>query len=270
MNLQITNVKYIIKEDQLSMSELIDFKPEDISETSVDTLLNSLDLGIMRDNITQQIRGIIKTQQNFLGIVLEKFDIIVNNMHDLDDRREIEYEVIDFCRELILEFAEQYNFCYDDDLGRSKTPIHILKTLYNFFILRGKEFVTDFFIKYIQTNRNHLVQTLRDNEEPSKIKDITTISNEKKYLSGDTLWVVSHLDSVINFICSLEISSENFIRMINDGDFYIEKMLEHIERGDILGDFVTGLLDRYINDPDHETEIKNDVKLQILRMEDEV
>ena len=183
------------------MSEIIEFDPEDIPNTPVEVLLDSLSLGVMRNNISQQIKGVISSQQNFLSIVIEKFEQIDKNIEDNDARREIQYEIIDFCRGLILEITDLYNLGYDDDLGDSKKVVEILSVLYNFFVLRSKEFVCSFFINYIQREKSTLIKSVEEfGSIDEKVSDITTISNEKKNVSSENIWILSHIDSIINFI----------------------------------------------------------------------
>lgn len=247
----------------------MEFSPKDIPNTPIESLLDSLNLGVMRDNISQQINGIISTQQNFLSIVLEKFNTIETNTEDGEVLREIKYDVIDFCKGLIQEIVEHYDLFYMDDIGQSLEVINVLSILYNFFILRGKELITTFFTEYIKVNKYQLIESLRDEEDsPHSSDDITTLSNKKKNVSNDIVWIVSHIDTVVDFICSAGTSPEEFIQLVNDGDFYVAKMKEYFEDGTLGGDFTRQFIYDFIDESNSEycTDIRNDIRLEIIQL----
>lgn len=250
------------------MSGLDEFSPEDIPDTPVEMLLDSLGLGVMRNNISQQIKGAISSQQNFLSIVIEKFERIDQNIEDNDARREIQLEIISFCKNLILEIVGEYNLFYDDNPEDSKEVIEILSVLYNFFVLRNKENVCNFLVNYIKENKNILMNSIGDgNEVDNAISDITTISYEKKNIPEDHIWLLSHVNAIIDFICRLDIEPVEFLSTINDGDFYIERLLEYFEEDRIGGDFVLKYINDIVDDysSSKSTETRNSVRVALLQ-----
>lgn len=250
------------------MTDMIEFSPEDIPDITVEELLDSLTLGVMRDSISQQIQGIIPSQQNFLSIVTEKFTIIDNNVVDPDIKREVSYEMVDFCRSLVLEIVDLYGLCYQDDHGESKRIIDILNVLYNFFILRAEEFIGNFLIRYIEKNKEQLLQdvVVYASDAPT-IESVTTKSNEKKSISKDNIWLLSHMDSVINYIASLQIDPIEFLEIINDGDYYIEQLISYYEEDLLMGDFSAQYIKRFVDEYESErsTEIRNTVRLAFIQ-----
>ena len=233
------------------MSESIEFYPDEIPSISAEELLDSLTLGVMKNNISQQITGSVESQQNFLSVVIEKFKIIEDNITDPDIKREIQYEIIDFCRELILEIVEFYGLFYNDEFGSSMRVVEILSVLYNFFIIRGEEFICTFFINYIQENRQRLLKELDISEE---LNNITTISSNKKNIQQSNIIIISNINSIINFIMTNYIEPTEFMEVINDGDFYIETLLGYFQEDTINGDFVNQYITQYLGD---ESSVKS-------------
>lgn len=245
------------------MSEMIDFAPEDIPDISAEQLLDSLTLGVMRNNIVQQIRGKVSTQQNFLSIVIEKFEIIEKNVENPDILREIQYEIIDFCRGLILEITDFYNLAYDDDYGTSKQVIEIISVLYNFFIARGEEFVRTFFINYIQNNRTRL---LKEIGVTTSTEDVTSLSSAKKNVQTENIQLLQNMDAIINFVAGNYIDPFEFIQTIDDGDFYISKLKEYLTDDIIIGDFANQYIMQFTDDYSSEqsTNIRNQIRAAFI------
>ena len=245
---------------------LEEFSTEEIPYMSVEALLDSLDLAVMKDNMIQQIKRKVSSQQNFLSVVIEKFEKIDKNVNDNDTRREITYEIIDFCREIILVLVDEYGMFYDDNYGNSKDVIEVLGVLYNFFVLRVKSHVSEFLISYIQKNKTPIMTSIEEKLPEEKTIDITTISNEKKNISKDNVWILSHIDSIINFVSSVDISPDEFLETINDGDFYIEKLIEYFAEDKLGGDFVSQYIRNIVDDysSDVATEVRNTVRLAFL------
>lgn len=247
----------------MSISE---FAQEDVSEMTVESLLDSLSLGVMRDNISNQINGSIDSQQNFLSIVIEKFENIIQDVTDGDISRELNIEISDFCKSLVEEIASQYDLIFDDYYDASMEYVEILSVLYNFFILRKKEYVTNFLIEYIRGNKQHLMSSFGSDGEEKPLVDITTVSNKKKNIQKENVWVLSNVNAIINFISSLDIEFIDFLNMINDGDFYISKLIDYVEESRIGGDVVSRYIKDMTNDysSPHSTEIRNSVRLAFM------
>lgn len=243
-----------------------EFAPEDVSEMTVESLLDSLSLGIMRDNIIHQIKGSIDSQQNFLSIVIEKFENIIQNVVDDDISRELKIEISDFCKGLIVEIANQYNLIFDDHYETSMEYVEMLSVLYNFFILRKKEYVTNFLIEYIRENRQHLMDSFGTDGDDKPLTDITTVSNKKKNIQKDNIWILSNVNAIINFITSVDIGFSEFLNTINDGDFYISKLIDYVDESRVGGDVVSRYIGDMTNDysSPHSTEIRNSVRLAFM------
>lgn len=247
----------------MSISE---FAPEDVSEMTVESLLDSLSLGVMRDNIIHQIKGSIDSQQNFLSIVIEKFENIIQNVDDDSVARELKVEISDFCKNLITEISNQYNLIFDDYYETSMEYVEMLSVLYNFFILRKKEYVTNFLIEYIRNNKQHLMDSFGSDEEDKPLADITTVSNKKKNIQKDNVWILSNVNAIINFITTVDIEFTEFLNTINDGDFYISKLIDYVDDCKIGGDIVSQYIGNMTNDysSPHSTEIRNSVRLAFM------
>lgn len=247
----------------MSISE---FAPEDVSEMTIESLLDSLSLGVMRDNIIHQIKGSIDSQQNFLSIVIEKFENIIRDVDDSDIERELKLEIVSFCQNLIGEIVKEYDLSFDDYYEESMECIEMLSVLYNFFILRKKEYVTSFLIAYIQSNKQALMDSFNASADDKALTDVTAMSNKKKNIQKDNVWILSNVNTIINFIASVDIDVSEFLNTINDGDFYISKFVDYVDEDRIGGDFVSRYIRDMIDDYSsaNSTEIRNSVRLAFM------
>ena len=239
-----------------------DLNPIDISEMTVESLLGSLGLDVMKDNMEQQIHGTIESQQNFLSIVVAKFNDIIVNTSDNDTLRQIKEEMIDFCRDLINQIISEYNLYFDADYNTegSMEYIEILSVLYNFFVLGVKQNVIRYLIGHIENNKNEIINTLG---LTTKILDITTIANKKKNINKENICILSNVDKVINFIANVDIDPFEFLNEINDGDYYTVKLIEYMQSNIVGGNFVNQYITRMIDDysSPNSTEVRNSVRL---------
>lgn len=247
----------------MSISE---FATEDVSVMTAESLLDSLSLGVMKDNIIHQIKGSIDSQQNFLSIVIEKFENIIRDVDDNDISKELKTEIASFCQSLIGEIVNEYNLIFDDYYEGSMECVEILSVLYNFFILRKKEYVTSFLIAYIQTYKQSLMDSFEINSDDNSVADVTAISNKKKNIQKDNIWILSNVNAIINFIASADIELSEFLNTINDGDFYISKLIDYVEEDKIGGDFISRYIKDMVNDysSTNSTEIRNSVRLAFM------
>lgn len=246
---------------------ITEFAPEEVSEMSVETLLDSLSLGVMRDNIIHQIHGSIDSQQNFLSIVIEKFNDIIQNVDDSEIARELNQEIALFCQKLINEIVQEYGLMFDNYYDGSMECVEMLSVLYNFFVLKRKECVTNFLITYIQENRQYLMDSIESiSDEKSNTMDITTISNKKKNIQKDNVWVLSNISSIINFINAVNVDFSELLSLINDGDYYISKLVDYVDEGRIGGDITAKYVGELTSDysSSDSTEIRNSVRLAFM------
>ena len=84
----------------------------ELNQDSLDkeSLLASLSLDLMTDSIKQQIDGYVESPTDFLGIVLQKFNVILEDETiSQEDKSEVKFQMIDFCQTIITEIANKYN-----------------------------------------------------------------------------------------------------------------------------------------------------------------
>jgi hypothetical protein len=237
-----------------------DFNSDDISDLSVETLLSSLSLDIMRDNITQQINGTLVTNQNYLSIVVSKFDEIIDEIVDNDILIKVKQEMIEFCRDLILKLVGQWNLAFDDPNEDTLEYIEILEVLYNFFILSNVSNVKKFMIEYIKSNKKVLIDTLNIG---GRSGDITTIANKKKNFDKDNVVVLSNIDTIINYVKDIDFDSFDFMTIIDDGDYYANQLVSHMTSCTIIGNFAGHYINSALDDYSgpNSTDIRNSIRL---------
>lgn len=239
---------------------------EDLSElnnvTNLDDLLNALGLSLTTDNIRKQINNETSSTINFLEEVRGKFDnFLVEETIDEEDKTEIKLQMMDFCEDLIQQIVDEYGLFLNVISDDYETLLSILDILYNFFILNRYQNVEDFIIQYIEINKVPLSESI---ENDDKIKDVTTISNRKKNFDPLDVFILSHINEIINFIKnSGVIDSHEFINTINDGELYISKIANLFDDGTLYGNFVPRLLQVVLGeeyDSNEATRIRNSIR----------
>ena len=211
-----------------------DLVVEEIPFQTTDTLLDSLSLPIMERSIRDQIDNSFNTSRDFLSVVLDKF-MVINENGESDTIRGIRNEIIAWANSLILAIVTKYNLGYNNGNEESLESLDILDTLYNFFILDKKENTTRFFIQYIDINKKDIAERMGLN---SRSTDVTTLANRKKNIPKHNVPILSNLYEVIKYIINdAGISSEEFMNIINDGNYYTEKIKSYFDDDLLIGEF---------------------------------
>ena len=241
---------------------------EQLESETVDreSILESLSLDLMKDNIEQQIDYTVQSTTDFLSIVLTKFNVILSTEEiDEDDKQEAKFLMIDFCEELIGKISKKFNLFIDETSMDYESMIKMLYTLYNFFIINRCNNVEKFLINYITKNKKNLIDVmgLSDNDN----KDITTIANKKKNLPKENIVVLSALTQIVDFIRLNHIVEPlEFIETVNDGECYTSYLKDYFETATISGDFIAIMLNEVL-DEDYDcsevTRIRNNIRLSL-------
>lgn len=234
--------------------------------SSTQLLLDTLSLDLMKDCIKQQIDQtfIESIQTDFFSIVRGKYDLIIDDETiEPEVKTDIKYEMIQFCGDLINILDDRFNLCINDSF-ESLSTIECFDTLYEFFVINRTNYITEFFKNYIEVNKQSLITTLGYDE---KEKDVTSISNRKKNLDKNNVMVVSHINEIINFIISTDVSPKTFLDTIDDGDVIIESMLDMLEDRYINGDFVNNYVCKVIGDysNDQTSTIRNNLRFNFIK-----
>jgi hypothetical protein len=210
-----------------------DLSVEDISTQTADMLLDSLSLEVMESSILDQIRE-GNSRRDFLETVLAKFKAINEHAED-DAARGIRSEMVDWANSLIHAIINQYHLGYNNLDEDSLDSLDILEALYNFFVIEKRENTIEFFKKYIDIHKKEIAEHMGLN---ARSGDITTMANRKKNIAKDNVPILSNLDEVIQFIASgAGITSEEFLDVIDDGDFYTASVIGYFNDGMLCGDF---------------------------------
>lgn len=230
----------------------------ELNSRSVEELLDSLSLDIMKDNIKQQVYGELDSQRDFLDTVLNKFNFIISNGDFDDDTREtLTTEIHDFCNEVIDYIVHRYDLMYEE---YPSSITEVTQTLYQFFVIRKEFNVKDFLISYIEENKHEIVEILSLDSG----LDIMSIASSYKTDDKDNIKIISNVDAVIRHILSLGISTEEFLDVLCcEGEYYTQQLQEFVESDMINGNFVSNYLSDVIDDYDSifSTDIRNEIRI---------
>ncbi len=233
--------------------------------TDLETLLESLSFDLMKDNIIMQIENQIPSTTDFLSTVISKFRYILEMDGIADDGiREIRYQIVDFCDELINKITSAYSLGINQVSDDYETKIEILETLYNFLIISRVSNTERFILSYINRYKDQIIETMGLDD---KNKDITSFSAKKKNISRENICILSQLTEVINFIRQNHVVDPiEFISLINDGELYTDRLLQYYQDSTIFGDF-TGILLNDVLDDDYDNgeiaRIRNNIRIAL-------
>lgn len=238
---------------------------EEMARQTVDDVLESLSLEVMRDSIYQQIYDELPPNRDFLSIVLNKFNFIIES-DELDDEIKalVNTEIAEFCDKIIDYIVGKFDLAYNEISGKET---EIADMLYQFFVMRRSSNTETFVMRYIDENKSAIVEQLG----LEKGSDVVFASLSKKITDPDTIKIVANVDSVINYITGLQIPAMDFLDVLSaDGEYYTQMMIDYMEEQTIMGNFASeymhGILSEY--DSDYASQIRNDIRIRLGGMEE--
>lgn len=226
------------------------------------SLLNSLSLDVVSDNITLQINGKFDSDIDFLGIATDKFHTILEyDKVEPEIKSELKEQMIGICDRFTGMITDKFNLAPNMLFDDYQNRLNLLETLYHFFVLKEYDNVKTFIISYIEQNKKALIESLRTEEVE---KDITTLANQKRNLSEEDIFILSHEDSIINYIRRGDfITSEEFLATLPDSGEATE-LLNYLNEGTLAGNFVNVMLNEVLgSDYDNGaiTRIRSDIRI---------
>ena len=237
---------------------LTDSLREEMAGQTIEEILDSLSLELMRDNIYQQIYEELPPNRDFMSVVLDKFNFIIENGEFDDDVKAIvNTEITDFCNKIINYIVDKFDLAYNELEGSEK---EIAEMMYQFFVVQRPENTKTFMIQYIDENKADIIDQLG----LEKGSDVVFSSLSKKISDPDNIKIIANVDAVINYIIGLQIPAEDFLEILStDGGYYTQQLMDYMEEQTILGNFVSeyiqGILDEY--DSDYASQIRNDIRI---------
>lgn len=238
---------------------------EEMAGQSIEEILDSLSLELMRDNIYQQIYEELPPSRDFMSIVLNKFNFIIEN-GEFDDeiKSAVNLEIVDFCNKVIDYIVKNFDLAYNEIEGAERD---VAQTLYQFFVVRRPGNTKAFVMQYIEENKAAIVEQLG----LEKGSDVVCASLSKKTIDSDNIKIIANVDAVINYIIDLRIPAMDFLEILGaDGEYYTSRLMEYMEEQTILGDFASsymgGILNEY--DSDYASQIRNDIRIHFGSMDE--
>lgn len=240
-----------------------ELNPVDIEDISMESLLEYLALDNVRLNIEQQLTGRLSANKNFVEATLDKFEMIRKNKSDPEEVNQIVNELVEFCGDLISRICNRYHLGVNPNTDDSLEYIEILKTVYTFFVTGRDEYVKDFFVQYILQNKTEIVRMMGISASGT---DITTRAYKSKDVDADGIAILSKINDVINYVRnSLDISVEEFLTVIDDGDYYVNMMRDYFGMQILVGDFVAQYINDVLDEYSSESalKIRNDIRIAL-------
>lgn len=239
----------------------------DVNSLDRDTLLESLTLELMTDNIINQINGNTESSTDFLSIVITKFDtILTEDVIEEDDKSLIKSQMVDFCDNLLCIIAEYYNLAINMVDESYESYIKLTNTLYNFLVLNKFANVENCLLNYIRQNRQEIIDTL---DLAERGKDIVSMSSKKRNVNKDNICILAGLNGVIDFLATTGIiDADVFMDTIDDGEYYLSQLREYYADGTIIGDFTHALFGMALGDAydnNEYTRIRNTLRIELTK-----
>lgn len=230
---------------------------EQISQCSSDDLLETLSLSVMRDNIQSQIDDVNLSDRDFLSVVRGKFDVISEGDYDSETMSLVNQEINKFYNEITNKIVSKFHLVY----GSSDDLSEVTDVLYNFFVTQRKANTEQFIQSYIDEHMNDIIEQLG----LDKLTDSATTSMVQKSSDPNAARIAANVNTVIDYIFSMNISSSEFLDVLSsEGDYYVAKMIDYADAGEIDGNYPTmymrGILSEY--DSDYASEIRNSLRVE--------
>lgn len=240
-----------------------ELNPLDIADQSVESLLESLSLDVIRGSMEQQISGEINSVRNFLDVVIAKFEVIKNNKVDPEEISTLNNEMIEFAQGLVGKICDKYDLCVDPATDDSMEYLDMLSDLYIFFVINKEDYVTSFVVNYIIQNKKRLVNTM---DIGGRGIDITTQAFRKRDLDKYSVSILAKVNDVIDYVKdSVDLSTEEFLQTIDDGDYYVRQLLDYFGSGILCGNFTHAYIKEVIDERSSESalKIRNNIRLAL-------
>lgn len=238
-----------------------ELNPLDPEMQDIDYLLDQLSFNTVQTNIEHQISGELESGRDFLEVLMSKVETILSSLTDRELVQQIRDEYATFCEELSRMIIEKYDLACSV-ISEEEICDDLLETLYGFFIKNHYDYTNRFLCAYIFENKDYIYEQL-DLKDKS---DIVTIANKKKGIDEVTVAIISNIGKVIDFVVNqLQITPQDFLNTINDGELYIENLIEFYDNCQIDGNFVSQYLEEITSDPcsDDALKLRNDVRVEL-------
>lgn len=234
------------------------------SNIETEMLLSDLPLELIKENIKLQVASPLTTTVNFMTTVSDKFDTIQEiyseNPEAMANLKSISIDFYGFVNNKIDDAFDLGIDIDESSLGQLRS---VSTSLYEFLVLRYKENITKFLIKYIKRNKKALAKQF---EHYQKKKDVTSISLKRKLKDKESVLIIANLPEIIDHIISLEIDGDEFLDYVGDGYYEAELILDLIDASRMSGDFVPQYLNKIkSNHVDTLDEIQADVRVKLLK-----
>jgi len=192
------------------------------TETEREELLSKLSDDVLMTNIDEQLNGILissVSHNNMLSIFDERFQYITQfypeDENMIERCKEIKKNIY---KKIYDSITTRFSITSDlDDKLDSDDFYFYTKELYNFFILKYKTNITNFFVSYLYGHKKELIREFENDEEK---KDLMYRSLKKSLNNNDDVLLLYNMENIIEDFSNNEDEPEFVIEEIISTDEY--------------------------------------------------
>jgi len=247
------------------MSLFYDSDNFDISSTEeINSLLAELPFELIKESILEQINDPISTKTNYVDIIIDKCEMFKSQYEGDDDlRQQIDESLRDFFVFIIKNIDDKFNLGIDiNEIASYNNFVTVGTAIYKYFILRYSKNVTRFIIKYIFKHKKRLSEYYQDKTK----RDVSTLAYKKQIKNIDDLTIITNLPTIIKYIISLDITSEEFVSLsASDDNFNASVVMNLITSNLLIGDFFESYIKLCVNSHEYIIdELQTDIRIKLL------
>lgn len=234
------------------------------SNVTFNDLLVELPFELIKESIIEQINDPVSSKTNYIDVILDKYDLFRSQY---SDNEEIITELDEHVRSFLIFIMEaidnKFGLGLDlNEIAARKDLIDIVECLYKYFVVRYVKNITRFITKYIFKNKKVFVNYYNDKNR----KDVSTVAYKKQIEDPDDLIIMACLPSIIKNIISMEVESEDFIKLsVGNGNYEASVVKELIRTGKLIGDFYRPYISMCVDSHDYIIdELQTEIRVKIL------
>lgn len=234
------------------------------SNVAFSDLLVELPFELIKESIIEQINDPVSSRTNYIDVILDKYEVF---KLQYGDNEEVITELEEHIRAFFIFIMQAINDKFDlgldlNEIAGRKDMVEIGECLYKYFVIRYVKNITRFITKYIFKNKKTFVNYYNDKTK----KDVSTLAYKKQIEDNDDLVIIAFLPSIIKDIITMEVESEDFIKLsVGNGNYEASVVKELIRTGKLIGDFYRPYISMCVDSHDYIIdELQTEIRIKIL------
>lgn len=208
---------------------------------------------LVEDALNNKYRNYSMSMTNIVEVIEQNYKVSLSGIPEFSS--EINSQRCDIYSQVIDMVCKAHNLTY---IGNENDDIYSAATwIYDFLVARFNIYITNFFVNYINREKNMIYETL---ELASKKKDASSYS-KKLYKNGNSKLAIIHanLEFVLQNICAYDVPFDTYIDLAYIPNRQVAKYLQSILLDN--GDFFKRQIVNYFNQ--HYAELTTQVKFAL-------